>query len=51
MTDGLIVMLITVLGICALGLAFVWWVLKQPIPDAVDIEQEQSDERSERKRY
>lgn len=50
MTDGLLVMLVTVLAMCAVCLTFIRWVLKQQMPDAVDIEEEQDDERSQRRR-
>lgn len=51
MSDGLLVMLATVLVMCSACLLFVWWLVKQPMPGAVEFDEEQSDERSERKRY
>lgn len=51
MSDGLLVMLITVLSMCAVCLLFVRWLVKQPMPGAVEFDEEQSDERSEKRRY
>lgn len=52
MSDGLLVMLITVLVMCAVCLLFVRWVLNQPMPGEVFIDEEQDeqqdDERSQR---
>lgn len=51
MTDGLVVVLITVLAMCAVCLLFIRWVMAQPMPDAVDVDEEMDDERAERRRY
>lgn len=51
LSDGLLVMLATVLLMCATCWAFVWWLVKQPMPGAVEFDEEQSDERSQRRHF
>ncbi|WP_182508404.1 hypothetical protein [Ralstonia solanacearum] len=49
--NSLLVMLVTILMMCAVCLLFVLWVLKQPMPDAVDSDEELDDERAQKRRY
>lgn len=49
--SGLEIITIFMLVVCAGVLALRHWILQQPMPDALDIDEEQDDERSERNRY
>ncbi len=49
LSDGLLVMLAAVLVMCSACALFVWWLLRQPMPGAVEFDEEQDDERSERR--